>query len=108
MGSVLFGGYEDETEEDRQAARASTGGKRHSDKTVSTASERVNRERGREAAIEIRSGVGSGVCCTSCPCLISCPMRAPERSRPVGRVLVCPSVSRARAARLRSASAFSS
>lgn len=40
MGSVLFGGYEDETEEDRQAARASTGGKRHSDKTVSTASER--------------------------------------------------------------------
>ncbi|EJT50840.1 hypothetical protein A1Q1_07990 [Trichosporon asahii var. asahii CBS 2479] len=33
MGSVLFGGYEDETEEDRQAARAPTGGKRHSDKT---------------------------------------------------------------------------
>lgn len=40
MGSVLFGGYEDETEEDRQAARASTGGKRLSDKTVSPDAER--------------------------------------------------------------------
>ncbi|WOO81349.1 uncharacterized protein LOC62_03G004879 [Vanrija pseudolonga] len=33
MGSVLFGGYEDETEEDRAAARAPTGGKRQAQQT---------------------------------------------------------------------------
>ena len=36
MGSVLFGGYEDETEEDRAAARAPTGGKRQANQQSSS------------------------------------------------------------------------
>lgn len=36
LGSSFFGGFEDETEDDRSAARASTGGKKTSDKQVSS------------------------------------------------------------------------